>query len=295
MSQPHKEKDAMASQAIAPAGTVKSIWRYPVKSISGEPLDEAIVTDGGLVGDRAFALIDQSTGKVASAKLPKKWGGLLELAAAFVEPPRAGAANPALRITRRGGADIISDDSDADGELSQIIGRPVRLTATRPTSISVERLDPLAADETIGDIGHLMMEGRFADYVPIHLLTTATLARLAEVSPDVPFDERRFRPNLVVDSGDQRGFIENRWVGQNLAIGDDVLLRISDPTPRCSVPTLAQKGVSKDARVLRAIVEHNRIPVALLDGENLPCAGVYAFVIRGGAIRKGDKLRLLPL
>jgi uncharacterized protein YcbX len=140
---------------------------------------------------------------------------------------------------------------------------------------------------------HLMMEGRFADYAAIHLLTTATLVRLAELSPGVSFDERRFRPNLVVETaGNQSGFIENSWVGRNLAIGDDVLLRISDPTPRCSVPTLAQQGVSKDARVLRTIADHNRIPVALLDGENLPCAGVYAFVTKGGTIRKGDKVRL---
>ncbi len=283
----------MASQAKAADGAVKAIWRYPVKSMTGEALDEAIVTDRGLIGDRAYALIDQSNGKVASAKLPKKWGGLLELTAAFVEPPRTGTPIPAVRITQREGADIVSDDRDADIELSRIIGRSVRLTAMRPASISVERLDPLAEDETIVDIGHLMMEGRFADYAPIHLLTTATLARLAELSPEVQFDERRFRPNLVVDtSGDLSGFIENHWVGRNLAIGDDVLLRLSDPTPRCSVPTLAQRGVSKDARVLRTIADHNRIPVALLDGENLPCAGVYAFVVRGGSVRKGDKVRL---
>ena len=283
----------MASQAIGAAGAVKSLWRYPVKSMTGECLDEAVVTDGGLVGDRAYAVIDQSNGKVASAKVPKKWGGLLDLNAVFVEPPLAGTQIPAVRITRPGDADIVSTDREADFQLSQTIGRPVRLTTQRPASISVERLDPLSLDETIVDIGHLMLEGRFADYAAIHLLTTATLERLAELSPGVSFDERRFRPNLVVDTeGDQSGFVENHWVGRNLAIGDEVLLRLSDPTPRCSVPTLGQKGVSKDARVLRAIADHNLIPVALLDGENLPCAGVYGFVIRGGVIRKGDGVRL---
>lgn len=137
----------------------------------------------------------------------------------------------------------------------------------------MERLDPLAESETIVDNGQLMMAGRFADYAAIHLLTTATLARLAELSPDVQFDERRFRPNLVVEtSGDQSGFIENCWVGRNLAIGDDVHLPVSDPTPRCT--------------------DHNRIPLALLDGENLPCAGVYVFVMKSGTIRKGDEVRL---
>lgn len=281
------------TQAMGAVGAVRSLWRYPVKSMTGEHMDEAMVTDGGLVGDRAYAVIDQSNGKIASAKVPKKWGGLLDLNAVFVEPPRVGTQIPAVRITRSGGADIISNDKEADILLSETIGRPVRLTTARPASISVERLDPLAVEETIVDIGHLMMGGRFADYAAIHLMTTATLARLAELCPEAQFDERRFRPNLVVDtSGGQSGFIENHWVGRNLAIGDDVLLRISDPTPRCSVPTLGQKGVSKDVRVLRTIADHNLIPVALLDGENLPCAGVYAFVIRGGTIRKGDRVRL---
>ena len=283
----------MALQATETAGAVKSLWRYPVKSMTGEHLNEAVVTDGGFVGDRAYALIDQSNGKIASAKVPKKWGGLLELNAAFVEPPRAGTQIPAVRITWPDGANFASTDREADTLLSRAIGRPVRLTTLRPASISVERLDPLAVDETIVDIGHLMMSGKFADYAAIHLVTTSTLARLAELSPEVSFDERRFRPNLVVNTnGDRSGFIENHWVGRNLAIGEDVLLRVTDPTPRCSVPTLAQKGVAKDARVLRTIADHNLIPVALLDGENLPCAGVYAFVIRGGTIRKGDAVRL---
>lgn len=90
MSKLHKETDTMASQAVAAAGSVKAIWRYPVKSMTGEPLDDAIVTDSGVVGDRAYAVIDQSNGRIASAKVPKKWGGLLELNARFVEPPRAG-------------------------------------------------------------------------------------------------------------------------------------------------------------------------------------------------------------
>jgi len=75
-------------------------------------------------------------------------------------------------------------------------------------------------------------------------------------------------------------------------IGDEVCLRISDPTPRCSVPTLAQKDIPRDPQVLRAIVEHNRLPVPLLDNEILPCAGVYGFVVRGGTVRRGDALRI---
>ena len=158
----------------------------------------------------------------------------MDLSAAFVEPPRAGAQIAAVRITWPGGADALSSSRETDALLSATIGRPARLTTARPASISVERLDPLAIDETIVDIGHLMMEGRFADYAAIHLVTTAMMARLAELCPGVLIDERRFRPNLVVETrGDEHSFIENDWVGRNLAIGDEVRLRVSDPTPRC--------------------------------------------------------------
>ena len=281
-----------SSQPPEAAGAVTSLWRYPVKSMSGEQLDEAVVTDGGFVGDRAYALIDQSSGKVASAKLPKKWGSLLHLGATFVEPPRTGAPVPPVRIIWPDGAQAISD-CEADPMLSERLGRRVRLTAARPATVSVDRLDPLSAEETIVDIGALMMEGRFADYAAIHIVTTASLARLEELCPEAQFNERRFRPNMVVNvGGDRRGFIENDWVGRYLAIGNEVRLRISDRTPRCSVPTLAQKELAGDTRVLRTIVAHNRLAVALLGGEMLPCIGVYAFVVRGGVVRKDQAVRV---
>ena len=165
--------------------------------------------------------------------------------------------------------------------------------AERPETVSVERLDPLADEETIVDIGALMMAGRFSDYAALHLMTTATLARLAELRPDSAFDVRRFRPNIVIASPEgAQGFVENGWVGREIAIGDDVRLRISDPAPRCSVPTLAQEGLRKDPHVLRTIAAHNTVAVPALENEPLPCAGVYAFVVRGGTVKKGDAVRV---
>ena len=160
--------------------------------------------------------------------------------------------------------------------------------------MSLERLDPLADEETIVDIGELMMAGRFSDYAALHLITTATMAHLAALRPESTFTARRFRPNVTIATPEgEAGFVENDWVGRELAIGADVRLRISDPTPRCSIPTLAQEDLAKDPQVLRTIVAHNRLPVPLLDGESLPCAGVYAFVIRGGTVKRGDAVRVV--
>lgn len=283
----------MSSQSTRAIGAVQTLCRYAVKSMNGEVVDEALVTDGGILGDRAYAVIDRSNGKVASAKYPKKWGRLIELSASFVGPPQVDAPTPPVRIAWPGGADVVSNEEDADTRLSEAVGRPVTLTTARPATVSLERLDPLDAGESILDIGDLMMEGRFSDYAAIHLLTTATLAELSQLCPEARFDARRFRPNVVVETtGDQKGFVENDWVGRTVAIGDDLRLRVTDPTPRCSIPTLGQKGLPKDPRVLRTIVEHNQLAVPLLEGKVLPCAGVYAFVVQSGTVRRGDPVRI---
>ena len=283
----------MASQGTRDGGTVKALWRYAVKSMAGTKLDEATIAEGGILGDRGYAVIDRASGRVGSAKTPKKWAGLMDLAADFVAPPQAGAPLPPVRIAWPDGTTIASDEGDPDARLSETLGRPVTLTTERPEAPSLERLDPLAAEETIVDIGELMMAGRFSDCAALHLMTTATLARLAELRPESAFSARRFRPNVMIASPEgARGFVENDWVGRVLAIGDEVRLRISDPTPRCSVPTLAQNDLPKDPQLLRTIVEHNTLPVPVLDGESLPCAGVYAFVVRGGTVKRGDAVRV---
>ena len=283
----------MASRGTGEGGTVKALWRYPVKSMAGTKLDEALITEGGILGDRAYAVIDRTSGRVGSAKTPKKWAALMALAADFVEPPQADVPPPPVRIVWPDGTAVSSDGGDPDARLSETLGRPVTLTTKRPETVSLERLDPLAEEEAIVDIGELMMAGRFSDYAALHLITTATMARLAELCPGSKFSARRFRPNVTIATPEgETGYVENDWVGRELAIGDEVRLRISDPTPRCSIPTIAQGDLAKDPQVLRTIAEHNRLPVPLLDDELLPCAGVYAFVVRGGTVKRGDEVRV---
>src|ERR671939_847533 len=80
-------------------GSVVALWRYPVKSMLGEELNASAVTPRGLLGDRAYALVDRADGKVASAKNPRKWPQLFDCRAAFVDAPRPDAPLPAVRIT----------------------------------------------------------------------------------------------------------------------------------------------------------------------------------------------------
>ena len=279
----------MAIKSKKIIGTVQSIWQYAIKSMNGTKLDQANITTGGIHGDRAYALIDQLNQNVASAKYPKKWGKLLELNAAFVKPPKKGNHFPAIRITSSKGLDILSTDSNADDLISDYVGRAVKLTSSRPDRVSLERLDPLEFDETILDIGDLMLKNKFSDYADVHLLTTATLQQLSSLAPDVQFDERRFRPNIVIEtSADIEGFAENDWVGKTVVIGDHVRLEITDPTPRCAIPTLANGSLLKDPNVLKTIVNNNMLEVPLLEHKVLPCTGVYGFLIQSGVVCIND-------
>src|ERR1700730_3437960 len=111
-----------------PVGSVVSIWRYPIKSMLGEEVNASDVTERGLLGDRTYALVDQVTGKVASAKNPRKWGKLFDFRASFVEPPRKGGNVPAVRIALPDGKVVVTTDQlDADRILSQALGTQVKL------------------------------------------------------------------------------------------------------------------------------------------------------------------------
>jgi uncharacterized protein YcbX len=121
------------------------------------------------------------------------------------------------------------------------------------------------------------------------LLTTSTLAQLTSSKPDSRFDARRFRMNIIVATIDV-GFVENRWVGRQLTIGDSTVVAVMIPDPRCVMTTLPQDDLPKDNGVLQTIARHNRIDVA---GNGLfPCAGIYAVVTAGGTIHRGDPVTL---
>src|SRR5918911_1108627 len=115
----------MSPPAPVALGSVVCLWRYPVKSMMGEELNAAELTDRGLLGDRAYALVDRADGKVASAKNPRRWPQLFDFRAAFVEPPRPGAPLPPVRLTLPDGAIVTSTQSDLNPVLSQALHREV--------------------------------------------------------------------------------------------------------------------------------------------------------------------------
>lgn len=274
----------MADATKTVLGSVVSLWRFPVKSMMGEEQNAAEVTERGLLGDRAYALIDSSNGKVASAKNPRKWGKLVDFRAALTEPPRSGGKMPPVRITLPDGTLVTSEQGDLNRILSDVLGRQVILGTTAPKTPSLEEywpdIDGLAHRETVTD--ESMPAGTFFDLAVVHVLTTATIDRLRELYPQGRFEVRRFRPNIVVEpASGEKNFVEDAWVGHTLAIGDTVRLSITGPCPRCVMTTLAQGDLPRDPGILRAAAKHNQVNV-----------GVYAGVLQGGTIRRGDPVRL---
>lgn len=280
--------------------TVAEISRCPVKSMLGEQPDVATLTESGIAGDRAWALVDTQTGKIASAKTPRLWAGLLALRATY---PDGQHGYGSVRIQCGDGRVLRSDDPDIDTALSALVGRDVRLESGPAADGTYDEMWPdiegMAPAEFVAStrsgsepggepvsalpIG-MLAPGTYQDVAPITLMTTASLRGAAALYPEGRWDPRRFRSSILIDHpGDE--LVEQEWVGRTLRIGTAVL-SVFAPTPRCVMITLDQQDLPTDAGLLRTLAKHNRLEVA--GTGRFACLGAYATVSQPGEIRVGD-------
>jgi uncharacterized protein YcbX len=191
---------------------------------------------------------------------------------------------PAIRITLPDGAVVTNEQGDLMQILSRAFGRDVAFEEAQgggeSSGATAEEYWPDMAGldyrDTVTDFE--LPAGTFFDIAVVHLLTTATIDRLRGLYPEGRFEVRRFRPNIVVSTGPgEQGFVENDWIGHTVAIGDEVRLAITGPCPRCVMITLPQGDLPKDSGILRTAAQHNAVNV-----------GVYASVVAGGTVRRGD-------
>jgi uncharacterized protein len=301
------KEECMAANDVV--GSVAELWRFPVKSMRGERLDQTELTERGILGDRAYALIDVDTDKVVSASSVKLFPNLLGCQATFVDPPQSGQEFPLVRITLPDGTSVSSESGDVNRVLSACFNREVTLARAAPEGLTidqyhsdVENLDPAGHRDTVveqklgsakrAEVGLVspVLEGSFFDELPVSVLTTSTLERLSELEPKSRFDQARFRMNVIVATSEP-GFLENDWVGHKLGIGPTARLAVALPDPRCVMTTLAQENLPKDTEILRTLARHNSIQVG--DKGQLPCAGVYAVLDAPGPVQTGDRVRLI--
>jgi uncharacterized protein YcbX len=279
-------------------GTVSDLRRYPVKSMLGEQLERADVTERGIAGDRTYALVDDETGKVVSVKRPKRWGRMFELEA-VTDDGTVGVSFP-------GGPTLAIDNPELPARLSDFFGRAVSVATAPPPGAGYDEAwagelkagaRPYLGMQTTVIDGEEFIDGgafmrdhkNFFDFGTLHLVATASTKQLARHAPESRFDARRFRPNIVVDTPDA-GFIETLWQGRTLRIGD-VRLAVGIPVPRCVMTTLAQGDLPADRNVLRMISKYNGVDI-LGTGTPYPCVGVYADAVACGEIGVGDTVTI---
>jgi uncharacterized protein YcbX len=280
-------------------GTISQLWRYPVKSMGGERLESALLTWRGIPGDRGWAVYDESRGGITGAKrLPP----LRACRARYPVEPVPGAAPLPVEITLPDGSRTTSDSAEAARRLSEIVGRPVtfralgpagtesapRLTMEGETADTVRAVMGVLPDEPMPDFSdlpperlRLLRQGNFFDALPIHLITRTTLKTLARLAPESIWDERRFRPNLLLDTDESEGYPEIGWMRRRLRVGTAVI-EIVTGCPRCVMVTQAVDGLPQDHRVMRTLVR-----------ETKHTAGIYAGVVEEGVMRVGDGVELL--
>ncbi|HEX5659256.1 MAG TPA: MOSC domain-containing protein [Polyangiales bacterium] len=267
-------------------GVVRELHRYPVKSLLGEQLEEGQLGERGLAGDRAYAFLDRETGKVATAKQPKRWSALLTA--------RARHEADALQVTLGDGRSFAIADPALPEALQTLLGRPVRLVEAPDAHSTIERMTPEGEDDA-GVVVEIPVAGgapagTLFDFAPLHFVTTASLRALESVHPARrPSDVVRFRPNLVLELEEAQGFLESRWDGERTLQVGEATLRVICATPRCAVPTLAHgPDVASDPELIRTLRAHNRVQVPGFG--NLSCLGAYASVVQPGRVRVGDRV-----
>lgn len=244
---------------------VVGLWRYPVKSMQGEPIDPAGVETDGVLGDRRWGLRDRRTGRILTARRRPE---LMGASASY------DGDQPV--ITLPNGDTVVGPGKRTDEQLSAWLGSPVSLVPSVGGNAERAEYFADATDDTSQAIEWTMPDGRYVDAAPVLLLTTASLRTAAAHHPNGAWDPRRFRPNILIDL-DGEGWIEDSWVGQPVQVGA-VTLVPTQPCIRCTMVTRSQPGLDADVEIFRALARHHR-----------GLFGVWSDVVTPGSLSVGDR------
>lgn len=265
--------EAISGQQI---GVVGSLWRYPVKSMRGETLSVAEITQRGVAGDRTWALRESAYGGLVSART---WPAMLQLRASWADDPieNTGAR---VRIDLPNGEFTHAGDPDAARILTDFLRREVHPEPVRTTPITPKEREAIMR-------GDAMPSARdYFDEDVVHLIATGTLAHLRKLSGgDSDFDPRRFRANIIIDTGaNADSFVEDAWLDGCIEIGESVRIVGMRPALRCAITTHPQDELPHDPAILRTAWQFHQA-----------YAGIFAAVETEGTIRIGDPIYLCEM
>ncbi|MGA9363366.1 MAG: MOSC domain-containing protein [Bacteroidota bacterium] len=258
-------------------GSIESLWRYPVKSMSGEQRNKIFLGFAGVYGDRCYAFRNSAARKGAPYLTASTQQHMLRYRPQFRYPERAGeppnlaeamSIEPGITYANGDSSDLIVDVITPSGTIVPI--DDPRLVQMLQEGIGAQNLLTLVRSDRA-----------LTDCRPVSLISMQTVMHL-EAELNIPLDKRRFRANIYMNLSAGSGFGEDGFVGCKLRIGSQAVVAVLERDPRCSVMSLDPDTGEHNPDILRKVVKSH---------DNL--AGVYCAVLVEGSIADGDSIKLL--
>ena len=256
-------------------GTVESLWRYPVKSMRGEELNEVFAGFAGVYGDRVAAFHSSTTRKGLPYLTAREQRRMLTLRPRFRDPEKAAVPPNLPDAERLGATPLYADRAELALDVETPDGRTLALDDPALIEIlraGIEAQDPLTLRRS---------DRALTDARPVSLISLQSIKQLSDET-GLEIDQRRFRANIYLDLTKEEGFAEDRFVGRSLRIGAKTTLTVVGRDSRCMIITLDPETGEKEPAVLKTVAQKH-------EGR----AGVYAVVLVEGIIRRGDPVELL--
>lgn len=254
-------------------GTVESLWRYPVKSMRGEELDEIFAGYAGVYGDRLFAFESSANRKGFPFFTGRDKRQMIRYKVRFRNPQKAARPRNLSEAEKANANPITANPSDLmidvetpDKETFPI-DHPALIDSLRANVDANHKLRLIRSDKALTDCR------------PLSIFAVQSAKKLGEET-GVTVDKRRFRANVYLDL--KSAFSEDEMVGKSLRIGAKVVVAVLERDPRCMMITLDPDTAEKTPAILKKVAQAH-------DG----FAGVYGAILAEGTIRRGDSVELL--
>jgi uncharacterized protein YcbX len=260
-------------------GKVESLWRYPVKSMRGEELDQVFVGFAGVYGDRLFAFESSASPKGFPYLTGREQREMIRYRPRFRQPDKAAQPvnlaeaeklAPGLNLNP-----VSADPAEMMVDVETPTGKTVAIDDTRLLEMLREGIDDKH------QLRLLRSDRAMTDCRPLSLFAVQSARKLGE---EIGFlvDKRRFRANVYLDLTGTDGFAEDEFVGRNVRIGSKAVVSILERDPRCMMITLDPDSGEKEPTLLKKVAQaHGGM------------AGVYGAVLVEGILHKGDPVELL--
>ena len=256
-------------------GKIDSLWRYPVKSMRGEELDEAFASFSGIYGDRLFAFESSASPKGFPYLTAREQQRLLQYRPHFRHPDKAARPINLTEAESMGANPVWADPAELMVDVETPDGRT--LAVDDPALIDMIRAD---IDQK-HQLTLMRSERALTDCRPVSIFSLQSARQLGEET-GTPIDKRRFRANVYVNLTSAQGFAENEFVGKSLRIGPKVVVTVLERDARCVMITLDPDTGEKSPEILKKVAQAH-------DG----MAGVYGAFIVEGMLHKGDSVEVL--